>query len=159
MAVELSLAATPSTTISMSYTTPTSPRTEVLSPEAIAGCLPTKMTQDRVKRVFDGDSYDVQEDGHVSENNEAYDGHSIVSSTNLRMAGDAIAPFLSKHIPEQYAPVGVQVEQSQLPTGNANTRYCYRHRHDLKCRRQADEQSMKRLQKVPSLIGYCLKIA
>ncbi|KAI9792159.1 MAG: hypothetical protein M1816_002699 [Peltula sp. TS41687] len=99
------------------------------------------------KRGFDGDTFDTQDDAHVSENDEAQAGHSIVSPAKLKMAGDTIAPFLSKHIPEQYAPVGIQSEQTDLPAGNVNTKYCYRHRPDLKCRRQADEQSMKQLQK------------
>ncbi|KAF3938293.1 Beta-TrCP [Dactylella cylindrospora] len=50
----------------------------------------------------------------------------------------AVVPFLSKHIPEQYA--------SQHPP-RVNTKYCYRHHPDLKCRRQADEPTMEEVQK------------
>ena len=66
----------------------------------------------------------------------------------LRVAGQTVAPFLAKHIPDQYAPLGIHDETRTLPEGSSNTKYCYRHRPDLKCRRQADEPSMEQLQKV-----------
>ncbi|KAI5787036.1 quinon protein alcohol dehydrogenase-like superfamily [Peziza echinospora] len=53
-----------------------------------------------------------------------------------------VAPFLTKHIPEQYASAPPQEDSQQ-----GNTRYCYRHRPDVKCRRQADEITMDSLQK------------
>jgi F-box/WD-40 domain protein MET30 len=72
-----------------------------------------------------------------------------VEHTSERM----ITPFLTQHVPQQYNP-------QPLNSGNANTKYCYRHRPDLKCRRQADEPSMEELQSVrlfalsPSM-SYC----
>ena len=74
-----------------------------------------------------------------------------------RQASQSIAPFLTKHIPEMYKPVAVydQMRKTQqgytppeTPKGNSNTKYCYRHRPDLKCRRQANEPSMEQLQNV-----------
>ncbi|KAH8712014.1 F-box/WD repeat-containing protein pof1 [Phaeosphaeriaceae sp. PMI808] len=53
-----------------------------------------------------------------------------------------ITPYLAQHIPQQYNPLG----KDTAPRSNANTRYCYRHRPDLLCRRQADEPSMEQLQ-------------
>ncbi|KAF1995959.1 sulfur metabolite repression control protein-like protein SconB [Amniculicola lignicola CBS 123094] len=56
-----------------------------------------------------------------------------------------ITPYLTQHIPQQYNPLG----GGQLPpnaAATANTKYCYRHRPDLLCRRQADEPSMEQLQ-------------
>jgi hypothetical protein len=75
---------------------------------------------------------------------------SISISSTTRVAGQTVAPFLAKHIPQQYAPLGVQERthaksQSQK---DPNTKYCYRHRPDLKCRRMADEPSMENLQRV-----------
>lgn len=68
-----------------------------------------------------------------------------ISSTS-RIAGQTVAPFLAKHIPESYAPLGLKpVDSSQK---NPNTKFCYRHRPDLKCRRTADEPSMDNLQRV-----------
>jgi hypothetical protein len=78
---------------------------------------------------------DVPSEKHISN----------MSSTS-RMAGKTVAPFLTKHIPDQYAPQGITL--GGLPAGRSNTKFCYRHRPDLKCRRQADEPSMDQLQKV-----------
>ncbi|KAL4791553.1 WD40-repeat-containing domain protein [Aspergillus venezuelensis] len=71
-----------------------------------------------------------------------YDG----SQAPAKLATESVAPFLARHIPKQYAPLGAQ---SILPTElkSANSKYCYRHRPDLKCRRQADEPSMDKLQR------------
>lgn len=64
-----------------------------------------------------------------------------------RQATQSIAPFLAEHIPEQYAPWGVHPKPSSR-SNETNTKFCYRHRPDLKCRRQADEPSMDQLQNV-----------
>ncbi|KAJ4299605.1 hypothetical protein N0V90_004851 [Kalmusia sp. IMI 367209] len=55
-----------------------------------------------------------------------------------------IAPYLAQHIPQQYNPLGGGGEQHVL--ANANTKYCYRHRPDMLCRKQADEPTMEQLQ-------------
>jgi hypothetical protein len=51
-----------------------------------------------------------------------------------------ITPYLAQHIPHQYNPLGAR--------DGHDTKYCYRHRPDLLCRRQADEPSMEQLQMV-----------
>lgn len=57
----------------------------------------------------------------------------------------SITPFLTRHIPKQYNPLG---ERSQsLQADKSNTKFCYRHHPDLKCRRQANEPSMDQMQK------------
>lgn len=78
------------------------------------------------------------------------DADAIMSvSAATRLAGQTVAPFLAKHIPEQYAPLG-GLDKLKDSTANPdpNTKYCYRHRPDRKCRRQADEPSMDQLQHV-----------
>jgi F-box/WD-40 domain protein MET30 len=74
-----------------------------------------------------------------------------ISSTS-KMAGQTVAPFLARHIPEQYAPLGVAQPPTLLMSTkkkeDPNTRYCYRHRPDSKCRRTADEPTMENLQRV-----------
>jgi hypothetical protein len=70
----------------------------------------------------------------------------ISISSTTRVAGQTVAPFLAKHIPGQYAPLGAQ--ETMNTQKNPNTKYCYRHRPDLKCRRTADEPSMENLQRV-----------
>jgi hypothetical protein len=72
----------------------------------------------------------------------------ISISSTTRIAGQTVAPFLAKHIPEQYAPLGVQEETDDKSKKNPNTKYCYRHRPDSKCKRTADEPSMENLQRV-----------
>lgn len=71
------------------------------------------------------------------------------NTTITKLTGQTIAPFLARHIPAQYAPLGGS-ENSKDPavSENPNTRYCYRHRPDLKCRRQVNEPSMDQLQHV-----------
>jgi len=51
-----------------------------------------------------------------------------------------ITPYLAHHIPHQYNPLG------DASHAAADTKFCYRHRPDLLCRRQADEPSMEQLQ-------------
>ena len=69
-----------------------------------------------------------------------------LSSTN-KVAGMTVAPFLARHIPEQYAPMGLG-STSTTTQKDPNTKYCYRHRPDSKCRRTADEPTMENLQRV-----------
>lgn len=79
--------------------------------------------------------------------------HMRLASSN-KIAGRAIAPFLARHIPTAYAPTGARegVQSAKDPS----TKFCYRHRPDLKCRRTADEPSMDNLQRVsfaPVFVG------
>ena len=77
----------------------------------------------------------------------AEDSESIYLSTTGKQAQQMVAPFLHKHIPNQYNPQGVQ-SSVQPADNNSSTKYCYRHHPDIKCRRQADEPSMDQLQNV-----------
>lgn len=70
-------------------------------------------------------------------------------ATKAKLADDNVAPFLARHIPTQYAPLGADSTISKgPPPPSVNSRYCYRHRPDLKCRRQAGEPSMDQMQQV-----------
>lgn len=87
--------------------------------------------------------------------NAQHDGSDprIALSSTSKSAGQTVAPFLAKHIPEQYAPLGLQPKpRATLSTDpnkkDPNTKYCYRHRPDSKCRRTADEPTMENLQRV-----------
>lgn len=71
----------------------------------------------------------------------------ITISSTSKLAGQTVAPFLAKHIPEQYAPFGPP-QTTSLSRKDPNTKYCYRHRPDSKCRRTADEPTMENLQRV-----------
>ena len=72
----------------------------------------------------------------------------ITISSTSKLAGQTVAPFLAKHIPDQYAPLGGPEHSNGSPTKSSNTKYCYRHQPDLKCRRQANEPTMDELQHV-----------
>ncbi|RDW65563.1 E3 ubiquitin ligase complex SCF subunit sconB [Coleophoma crateriformis] len=74
----------------------------------------------------------------------AEDAAISISSTS-KLAGKTVAPFLAKHIPEQYAAMG-PVKPTATSKRNPNTKYCYRHRPDSLCRRTADEPTMEKLQ-------------
>lgn len=71
----------------------------------------------------------------------------ITISTTSKMAGQTVAPFLAKHIPDQYAPLP-KAQPTTTSQKDPNTKYCYRHRPDAKCRRTADEPTMENLQRV-----------
>ncbi|KAF3045054.1 hypothetical protein E8E12_006469 [Didymella heteroderae] len=58
-----------------------------------------------------------------------------------------ITPYLAEHIPQQYNPTGgANSTPGDTNTNPVDTKFCYRHRPDLLCRRQADEPSMEQLQ-------------
>lgn len=72
------------------------------------------------------------------------------------LVGKTVSPFLKEHIPGLYAPFG-KAKQAlpQTPSRNPtvrkkdpNSKYCYRHRPDSKCRRAADETKMGFIQSV-----------
>lgn len=91
---------------------------------------------------------------HGSENgileDEEFQGSSVLASSSVKMYDKAVAPFLTRHIPSQYAPLGSGQITDEKPVVDPNSKYCYRHRPDLRCRRQADEPLMDRLQRVGS---------
>ncbi|KAI9799987.1 MAG: hypothetical protein M1833_003516 [Piccolia ochrophora] len=74
-------------------------------------------------------------------------GISFARSASSKMADMTVAPFLAKHIPEQYAPRGVHPSDEVDSTDAANTKFCHRHNPSFKCRRQADGPSSEELQK------------
>ena len=89
----------------------------------------------------------IEDTSKAIDPHENDDGDSISLQATSKMAGQAVAPFLAKHVPDQYNPMGgndLPGKQKQA----LNTKFCYRHRPDLKCRRQVDEPSMAQLQEV-----------
>ncbi|KAL2820876.1 WD40-repeat-containing domain protein [Aspergillus cavernicola] len=98
------------------------------------------------KSIF-GPSYSAEEkEAELDSHQHVSHGFSNLNKAPAKLATQNVAPFLARHIPEQYAPLG---RQSILPDElvSANSKFCYRHRPDLKCRRQADEPSMDKLQR------------
>lgn len=84
---------------------------------------------------------------------ELDDDQSKSRTSTSNISGRAVAPFMARHVPDQYAPRGGLTASNRNP----NTKYCYRHRPDLKCRRTADEPLMENLQRVCSM--RCAKAA
>ncbi|CZS72240.1 unnamed protein product [Fusarium graminearum] len=67
------------------------------------------------------------------------------------LVGKTVSPFLKEHIPGLYAPFGKALMPLSPPPTNdttvvrkkdPNSKFCYRHRPDSKCRRAADESKM-----------------
>ncbi|KAL4906724.1 putative E3 ubiquitin ligase complex SCF subunit sconB [Aspergillus multicolor] len=96
------------------------------------------------KSLFGGPSSENGKETELDTHDHTHGFSSVKAPAKL--ASQNVAPFLARHIPEQYAPLGAQ---SILPAelSSANSKYCYRHRPDQKCRRQADEPSMDKLQR------------
>lgn len=74
---------------------------------------------------------------------------SLDSVTNMAsmLISRTVAPFLKEHIPGNYAPIGKPNNEHTARDRNPNTKTCYRHRPDSKCRRAADEAKMDMIQK------------
>ena len=70
----------------------------------------------------------------------------ITLSASSKLAGQTVAPYMTKHIPGQYARTGGAESPNSLKMKDSNSKYCYRHRPDLMCRGQANEPSMEQLQ-------------
>ncbi|KAG9582063.1 WD40 repeat-like protein, partial [Aureobasidium melanogenum] len=99
--------------------------------------------------------HDHEHESHKFRHHDNTNDENISIPSNSKHAEQAIAPFLAKHIPTQYNPVGHLIPQSTSTDLNhdhhqdpSSTKFCYRHRPDLKCRRQANEPSMEQLQNV-----------
>lgn len=101
------------------------------------------------KSIFGPSDMVRESDGDDSDSSQSTPHYSsrATPTTPAKLANKNVAPFLAKHIPEQYAPLGSRAGE-QSDSYKANSKYCYRHRPDLKCRRQADEPSMDKLQHV-----------
>lgn len=72
---------------------------------------------------------------------------------SAQLLGKTVTPFLREHIPGIYAPIGkpeAQVPPTLRQEKNPNSKFCYRHRPDAKCRRAADENKMVMIQSVSS---------
>lgn len=96
-----------------------------------------------------GDFEESRKQFHQSmeEGHEHHEEIAILSTDET--AGHTITPFLAKHLPTTYNPIGQQQESELLDMEEhkwGNTKFCNRHRPDRKCRKQADGPSMEQLQ-------------
>ncbi|RGP72341.1 f-box and wd-40 domain-containing met30 [Fusarium longipes] len=121
--------------------------------------LPSTTNGDSLKVTdtdFDSEQLDDSSQQQPSKNN--CDRHRSDQEINPRLVkmpselvGKTVSPFLKEHIPGLYAPFGkAAMPLSPPPTNNTtlvrkkdpNSKFCYRHRPDSKCRRAADESKM-----------------
>ncbi|KAI1185470.1 quinon protein alcohol dehydrogenase-like superfamily [Nemania serpens] len=77
------------------------------------------------------------------------DAVSRLPNISRQSMSQSVTPFLREHIPTLYAPIGKPDLPSMVNLKNKdpNSKYCYRHRPDSKCRRAADESKMALIQR------------
>jgi F-box and WD-40 domain protein MET30 len=120
--------------------------------------MPFDLIEEHRRRVLEPADMEWEEPARkrqrldAEENNEraaAVKDKSITIASTAKHAHQTVAPFLAKHIPSQYAPLGkaANTHQRYDPMRDPNSKFCYRHRPDMLCRRQADEPSMDKLQR------------
>jgi F-box/WD-40 domain protein MET30 len=80
------------------------------------------------------------------EEEERHRSLNSVTAMSSTLIGRTVTPFLKEHIPSLYAPIGKPHNEETAKAKDPNTKYCYRHRPDSKCRRAADEAKMVMIQ-------------
>lgn len=74
------------------------------------------------------------------------------------LVGQTVTPYLKEHVPNLYAPVSkiASSHSMELSTTrkNYNSKFCYRHRPDSKCRKAADEDKMVMIQTVCTNLSW-----
>ncbi|KAH9887427.1 WD40 repeat-like protein [Xylariomycetidae sp. FL2044] len=79
------------------------------------------------------------------------EGEDVFRLPNMsqQLMGQSVTPFLREHIPGIYAPIGKPdlPSMAALKTKDPNSKFCYRHRPDSKCRKAADESKMALIQR------------
>ncbi|KAE8343493.1 putative E3 ubiquitin ligase complex SCF subunit sconB [Aspergillus arachidicola] len=107
-----------------------------------------QLQQQSFQSIFGGASDTAEEiDTETDSNHRKPHSFGATATTPAKLANENVAPFLVKHIPEQYGPLGSRRTDKLEDLSSPNSKFCYRHRPDLKCRRQADEPSMDKLQR------------
>ncbi|KAE8375761.1 putative E3 ubiquitin ligase complex SCF subunit sconB [Aspergillus bertholletiae] len=107
-----------------------------------------RQEQQSFQSIFGGASDTAEETETETEpNHRKPHSFGAAATTPAKLANKNVAPFLVKHIPEQYGPLRSRKADKLEDLSSSNSKFCYRHRPDLKCRRQADEPSMDKLQR------------
>lgn len=74
------------------------------------------------------------------------------------LISQTVTPFLREHIPSNYAPISKVDNDENSMSKDPNSKFCYRHRPDSKCRKAADESKMGMIQRVCLDISYLFGI-
>lgn len=123
------------------------------SPEHASNLVKPSKATGAPARMETSSSPDFLESGEPPSHDNCDATHDMASTITItstnKTAEHTVAPFLAKHIPVQYAPLGQALGQVvDKSRAEPSSKFCYRHRPDLKCRRTADEPSMENLQRV-----------
>ncbi|VUC21108.1 unnamed protein product [Clonostachys rosea] len=128
-----------------------SPNSQMLSPP-----LTSQTSQDNETNPIDEASHHPQQPSRDNCDRHRQNEDDTVRAVKMPydLAGKAVTPYLKEHIPGLYAPLGMGKQdnvadnaQQNSRTKDPNTKYCYRHRPDSKCRRAADETKMGAIQR------------
>lgn len=127
-------------------------------PAAMAALSSHNMRQQPTPGADDDNTHECEHDhdhdhshGLLRNRHHESHDHTISIDSSSKQAEQTVAPFLTEHIPMQYNPVGGHARAAQPQAQREmqvepNSKFCYKHRPDLKCRRQANEPSMDQLQ-------------
>jgi hypothetical protein len=75
--------------------------------------------------------------------------HSRMVNMSTSLISQTVTPFLREHIPTNYAPISkVEGAHDDTSVSMDNSKFCYRHHPDSKCRKAADENKMVMIQRV-----------
>jgi F-box/WD-40 domain protein MET30 len=138
-----------------------------VAPDTTSSPLPSTTNGDSLKVTdtdtdFDSEQLEDSSQQQPSKNNcDRQRSDQEINPRLVRMpselVGKTVSPFLKEHIPGLYAPFGkASMPLSPPPTNDTtivrkkdpNSKFCYRHRPDSKCRRAADESKMGFIQSV-----------
>lgn len=91
---------------------------------------------------------------------EDHSDGSRITNMNVpsNLVGQAVTPYLKDHIPSLYSPV-TKIDSTHTRQSfpkNFNSKYCYRHSPDSKCRKSANEDKMAMIQSVRRLLTFLL---
>jgi F-box/WD-40 domain protein MET30 len=75
-------------------------------------------------------------------------GHPRMANMSSSLISQTVTPFLREHIPNNYAPISKVDNDDTSMSKDPNSKFCYRHRPDSKCRKAADESKMGMIQRV-----------
>lgn len=75
-------------------------------------------------------------------------GHPRMATMSSTLISQTVTPFLREHIPSNYAPISKVDNDDHSHSQDPNSKFCYRHNPDSKCRKAADEGKMGMIQKV-----------
>ncbi|KAL1893005.1 hypothetical protein Sste5346_006685 [Sporothrix stenoceras] len=105
------------------------------------------LTQEQEQQEYNHDHEHNHDHPHDHRRPDEEDGSRRLKMSSTLMS-KTVTPFLKDHIPGLYSPMTKRgtIKDMEGRNKDPNSRYCYRHRPDSKCRRAADESKMVKIQ-------------